>query len=496
LIDRLRTDAFGALLGAEWRMIQSNRSSDFANLMLTDLARVGMGLQALLTLSAGLSVMLAYALVAVGISPAMTCIAFGSGAILFSLLGAHRRAALDLGWQLGAGNRAVHGNLHEALAGMKLAKILGNERRHLDAFTRVIADLRQRQIRYAVSSGLAGALFSVGGALFIAGFVYLGLKVLGVHLAELFTLVIIFARIMPLWSRVQQQLQQLLHAAPALIEAKQLHAQCLAHREPVLVEVTRRRPILDAIRVEQVGYRYAEREGAALADIDLIIEPRTTTAVIGASGSGKSTLADLLMGLMEPTNGRILVDDRPLIGPERIAWRRSVAYVPQETFLFDDSIRNNLLWARPGASEPQLIAALERAAADFVLQFPDGLDTRVGERGTRLSGGERQRIALARALLSAPLLLILDEATSALDLASEERVRRAIEALHGDLTLVVIGHRLATLRHADQVVALNMGKLIAAGTWQQTEQRLTALGMSGLIASPTAAVVEETKAGA
>ena len=482
LIDRMRQDAFAALLSAEWCLIQGNRSSDFANLLITDLARVGMGLQVLLSLLAGVAVMLAYGLVAFGLSPPMTGIALASGAMLFLALGGHRRAALTLGHRLGEGNKAVHGTLQEALAGMKLAKILGNEGRHLEAFMGVTTELRRQQLRFELSSGLARVLFSVGGAVFIAAYLYLGLEVLAVPVTELMILVVIFARVMPLWSGVQQQLQQLLHAAPALLEAERMQARCLANREPSAPVPTRLRPIREAITVEGLTYRYAERETAALEAVDLVLPARTTTAIMGASGSGKSTLADLLMGLLEPSEGRICVDGVPLEGAERIAWRRSVAYVPQENFLFNDSIRNNLLWACPDATDADLIVALRRAAAEFVLDLPQGLDTPVGECGARLSGGERQRIALARALLSKPSLLILDEATSALDMANEQRVRHAIEALHGGLTLVVIGHRPATLRHADQVVVLDAGRVVVHGPWQQTEQQLAALGIG---AGPT-----------
>jgi ATP-binding cassette subfamily C protein len=157
-------------------------------------------------------------------------------------------------------------------------------------------------------------------------------------------------------------------------------------------------------------------------------------------------------------------------GSARYAWRQHVAYVPQEAFLFHDSIRQNLLWGQPAASDADLHQALKNAAADFVFALPNGLDTVVGDGGVRLSGGERQRIALARALLRRPSLLILDEATSALDVDNEARIRRAIEQLHGNLTVVIIGHRLPTLEHADLVIELDAGRIRAQGTWDQVRQ--------------------------
>ncbi len=186
---------------------------------------------------------------------------------------------------------------------------------------------------------------------------------------------------------------------------------------------------------------------------------RSTTAVVGQSGAGKSTLADVLTGLLAPDAGEMSVDGVPVAGARRRAWRRQVAYVPQDVYLFHDSIRNNLLWGQPDATENALRQALERAAASFVFRLPQGMETVVGDAGVRLSGGERQRLALARALLKRPSLLILDEATSALDLENEARICEAIEGLHGDLTVVVIGHRLPNLRRADQVVVLDAGRI-------------------------------------
>jgi ATP-binding cassette subfamily C protein len=144
-----------------------------------------------------------------------------------------------------------------------------------------------------------------------------------------------------------------------------------------------------------------------------------------------------------------------------------VAYVPQETFLFHDTIRSNLLWARSEATTEEIHDALRMAAADsFVSRLPQGLDTLVGERGIRLSGGERQRLALARAVLRRPMLLVLDEATSALDSENERKIQQAIESLHGELTIVVIAHRLSTVRHADQIVVMEGGRVAETGTWE------------------------------
>jgi ATP-binding cassette subfamily C protein len=181
-------------------------------------------------------------------------------------------------------------------------------------------------------------------------------------------------------------------------------------------------------------------------------------------------LADLLMGLLMPDAGEILIDGQPLQAQQIHSWRQSVAYVPQETFLFHDTVRANLLWTRPQASDEELWQILRLAAAEqFVAELPDSLETVVGDRGVRLSGGERQRIALARALLCKPSLLILDEATSALDTEHERRIQQAIDSLHGELTIVVIAHRLSTVRHADKIAVMENGKIVEMGSWEELE---------------------------
>jgi ATP-binding cassette subfamily C protein len=273
-------------------------------------------------------------------------------------------------------------------------------------------------------------------------------------------MVLIFSRLIPLFMSAQQQLHYCLNALPALDDGQRLLATCELHAEPEESTGSTPWPIQWAIELHAVSVHYADRETPALNGLSVRFAARTTTAITGASGAGKSTLADVLMGLLVPDEGSLLVDGVPVTGSARQRWRRSVAYVPQEVFLFNDSIRNNLLWARADATVADLELALARAAAtDFVARLPQGLDTRVGDGGIRLSGGERQRLALARALLQKPSLLILDEATSALDLENEIHIRNAIDELHGELTVVIIGHRLATRERADQVIALDRGRL-------------------------------------
>jgi ATP-binding cassette, subfamily C, bacterial len=166
------------------------------------------------------------------------------------------------------------------------------------------------------------------------------------------------------------------------------------------------------------------------------------------------------------------VDGAPLDGGRARAWRNQIGYVAQDTFLFNDTVQANLLWARPEATDEDINHALKLAAAEeFVSRLPDRVETVLGDRGVRLSGGERQRLALARALLRRPSLLILDEATSALDSENEKRIQNAIEELHGHMTILVITHRLSTIRRADVVYVLEQGRLVESGSWDALVQK-------------------------
>ena len=215
----------------------------------------------------------------------------------------------------------------------------------------------------------------------------------------------------------------------------------------------------------------------ALREVSLRIPAGTTLALVGPSGSGKSTLAALLARLWEPTAGEILLDGTSLRAIEIKSLRAQIGVVTQETYLFHASIAENLRYGRPGASDAELIAAARAAQIhDFIASLPQGYETLVGERGLRLSGGERQRIAIARALLKDPRILILDEATSALDSASEALVQTALEPLMKGRTTLIIAHRLSTIRTADAIAVLEKGRLRELGSFDEL------LGRPGLFA--------------
>ncbi len=317
--------------------------------------------------------------------------------------------------------------------------------------------------RYVLDAGLVGGFLVVGGAGFL----------IGGGVEQALSAIALFAlagfRIAPSVVRAQSVLSGMIgnsfYVKRLLAEMSdtELAAQAAAPETVVPVPQDAQR-----IRLDHVTFRYPVSEEPAIRDLSLEIELGSTVAFVGESGSGKSTLVDLVLGLIEPTEGRVLVDDVPLSDLRR-AWRDRVAYVPQEVALFDASIAQNvaLTWS-DDADRDRVRTALERAHLwEVVGTREGGIDAPIGERGLALSGGQRQRLGIARALYTDPLVLVMDEATSALDSRTEAAVTESVADLEGEVTVIVVAHRLATIKHSDRIFFLRRGELVGSGTFEE-----------------------------
>jgi ABC-type multidrug transport system fused ATPase/permease subunit len=226
------------------------------------------------------------------------------------------------------------------------------------------------------------------------------------------------------------------------------------------------------IRFENVNFNYPSRpETKVLNGISFSLESGKKVALVGSSGAGKSTVMQLLLRYYKADEGQIFIDDKPIESFDLSALRQNMAIVPQDVIMFGGTIRENIAYGNHDASEAELIEAARKANAwSFISEFPEGLETVVGERGVKLSGGQRQRIAIARAILKNPAILLLDEATSALDAESERLVQEALNNLMEGRTSLIIAHRLATIREADTILVLDGGKIIEKGTHEELTQ--------------------------
>jgi subfamily B ATP-binding cassette protein MsbA len=226
------------------------------------------------------------------------------------------------------------------------------------------------------------------------------------------------------------------------------------------------------IRYEGVTFRYPDSKEPALSDITLDILPGETIALVGYSGAGKSTFTDLILGFWRAEEGRIMLDGIDIREYSQANLRSHIGVVSQDIILFDDSVRNNILFGNPGASDEEIVAASRAAYAhEFIVDMPNGYDTQIGERGVKLSGGQKQRISLARAVIKNPKILILDEATSSLDTDSEMKIQKALESILPGRTTIVIAHRLSTIKKADRIVVIDRGRIIQQGRHDELSAR-------------------------
>jgi ATP-binding cassette, subfamily C, bacterial len=455
----LRDRIHRAVLGADWMFLTRRRTTAFTHLLSDEVDRAAGGVRQLLSVATGVVLTALYVVLAFQVSPEASALALASGAVLLLLLRrpmrASRRAGVARSTAIG---RLFHAT-GEHFGGLKTARSYGAEERHAAAFGGVTDALAESEIAAVRSWADLRAAFTIGSALLLGGIVYTASAILVLPPAGLLVLIVIFARLLPRFSTLQQSWQQFLHAVPAVerIEAELERLAANAEWQGPAVAA----PALDRdVRLERVTFVYDGDEGdGGVYDLSLVIPARSTVALVGPSGAGKSTVADLVLGLLRPQSGRVTIDGDPLAAAMRTSWRARIGYVGQESFLLDSSIADNLRLARPDATDDALWEALELAAAGFVRVLPRGLETEVGERGVRLSGGERQRLSLARALLRCPDLLILDEATSALDAENESRIRRAVEGLRGRMAVLVISHRAAMVEGADRTYFLENGRL-------------------------------------
>ena len=361
--------------------------------------------------------------------------------------------------------------VEETLQGIQSVKAFTNEFFEMARYRTKTLDIahtgiKNGKLRGAFSSftilGIFGAMVAViwkGAALLAAGEIATG---------ELFSFVIysmfiggtiggmadVFARVQKFIGATEDLLEIFNEPVENVAEIVQLQPDQVLH---------------GAIRFSNVTFHYPSRTGMpVLSEVSVNISPDTLVALVGPSGAGKSTFVSLLLRLYDPVSGQILFDERNSQSIPVSVLRSQMALVPQDIFLFGGSIRENIAYGKPESTDEMIAEAARKANAwDFISQFPEGLDTLVGERGTQLSGGQRQRIAIARAVLKNPKILILDEATSSLDSESERLVQDALEKLMKGRTSIVIAHRLSTIRQADHILVLDNGRIVEQGTHEQ-----------------------------
>jgi ATP-binding cassette subfamily C protein len=467
---RRQLELFSAFMRAKWLFVIGLKAGEMTSAIVTESERLGRAFTISLALLASAVIAFVYLLLSVLVAWQVTLGLVGFAALAAAGMGRLYRKSYTLGAKLAPLNAQLQSLLDEHFAAAKFVKAsIGAERAcaqiaplvhkigDANAYASAMPIAVRAVLEYLALAMLAAVLaVAAGGA--ISG-------------ADVVIVLALFARLFPRITAVQAQLHYLnanvhaIEAINALQEAAEAQAE---RRDGARAAFESGRPATLAVR----GLKVRLGERALLDDVTLTLPIPGLLAIVGRSGAGKSTLVHALLGLVEADEGSIMLGEHALAATSLTAWRGAIGYVPQETVLFHASIRDNLTIINPAASEAEIERAARRAQAyDFIMACEQGFDTIIGDQGLKLSGGERQRLGIARALLARPILLIMDEPMSALDAQSEAALLNTIGDLRREMGVVMVVHRLASVRDADCVCVLEDGRVAEAGTWDELMAR-------------------------
>lgn len=451
-VEHQRNQVMRAIAAASWSRIVGLRHARITNLITAEVSRVAGSAQFLIQASVAAAMLVVQAALAFTLAPVLAfattaLVVIGGGAVLLA-----QGKIRDIGTGMVQGNAALMGSANGFLSGLKAAAAQNTQNEFIAEFETIQSTLRQTGLSFQRRQANSRRVFAIGSGFAAASVVLIGFAT-KVPPAVLITLVLIFARMSGPAILIQQAAQNFFFALPSFEALQAFQTELAAERAVTPAPVV---PPPGAIEARDLVYRYAT--GGGVSGASARIEPGSFVGIAGPSGAGKTTLIDLLIGLTEPQAGTLSVGGMVLDAAGRAGWREGVAYVPQEGFLFHDTVRRNLAWGNRAPDEAAMWEALEFVGAEaLVRRMPEAIDTIVGERGALLSGGERQRLALARAILRRPRLLVLDEAMNAIDAGSETLLLGRIAALEPRPTILMISHRAESMATCDQVIRVEGG---------------------------------------
>lgn len=453
----LRLALLRAIMRTRWEYFLHQPIGKLTNSLATESTRSATAFMNAATVVTFFIQALIYGGIALALSWKATLVSLLFCAIIISITHFLVRMARKAGKRQTKLIRSLLSRLADTLQSVKPLKAMAREHLVSNVLTTETTQINRALERQVMSSALLNASQDMMFAFVIAGGMYVAIEVYGMAFTTVMVLVLALGRMLAHIGKVQKQYQKMTISESAfwsiqdsIQQATLSQENCHGGTAPTLKH---------AIQMQKVAFSY-DQQRMVFEDLDLEFPTGEISLLLGASGAGKTTILDLTIGLLEPHQGQVLVDNIPLSDIDIGRWRSMIGYVPQETLLLHDSIKNNVSLGDPEISELAVQQALEKADLwDFVSQLPEGMHTMAGERGGKLSGGQRQRIMIARALVNNPPLLILDEATSALHGQSETALRETLEKLRGKLTIVAISHSDWLSETADRVYQLENGKI-------------------------------------
>jgi len=452
----LRFSLINSTIQAKWSFFVSKPIGYFTNAVNSEAGLSSSLYMAVCNFVASLTHVILFTGAAMLLNPEIALWALAVGVIMLLTLGRFVTHAKRAGEQQAVAMKGVVRILTDSLQGIKPLKVMGMERFMVPLLAHEVGNLKQAHRRQVLAKHSLNDLREPFIVFFVCIGLYVAVEKMGLAMSGLIVMALIFHRSLNAVGRLQQNFQQIRSAENFFRSLQNTIEEAEDAAETNFAGEKHR--LVRSIHFDKVGFSFGEH--CILDHQSFEIEAGKLTVIIGPSGAGKSTLLDLLIGLYQVDSGTVYIDETPLKNIDQKYWRQSIGYVPQELFLFHDSILNNITLGDEGLDEDSVMVALRRAGAlEFVENLPSGIHTMIGERGARLSGGQRQRIAIARALARNPKLLILDEATTALDPETERQICETLLELGDEITVVAISHQEAIADVAEEILYIENGRV-------------------------------------
>ena len=457
----IRIGLFRKTLRASWPYLINQKLGYLERVVMGDTSMMATVIGQISSLILTSTSFIIYAIFAFKISPSVTIITTVFGIILFVVFRPILYKIRKASQNVRDSQKQIAHFVNENIVGAKMIKTSGTETEVIARGNVYFQKFRDNSLAMALLNHAVGAVFEPIGFVFIAVLILFYYRSPSFEIASFTVIIYLIQKIFTFIQQGQSTIQSIISSAP--------YIQSVNHYRK---EVTLNKEILEGdaftfqnmIEFKNVEFSYDTDRGI-LSDISFSIRKGEIVGLIGPSGSGKTTIADLLMRLFPLGRGEITVDGKNIAGIDLNNWRRSIGYMPQDTFLLNDTIENNIRFYNKSLSQDEIVKAAQMANIyDFIQELPEGFNTIIGERGIKVSAGQRQRIALARTLVNNPEIIIFDEATSALDNQSELMIQKTIENLRGKITMLVIAHRLSTIMNSDKLIMIEKGKIIEEGS--------------------------------